>query len=697
MAVTALQDRTGTNARRWRPLIHVGLGAVLAIALISFGTLPFHLLGQTGLNFMAILILGSVLGISAWTLWVTREHNLRAEAAEGELEHIISLSLDLLCVISLDGRFRRTNPAFLNVLGQKPDNLIEKSITDIVIPEDIHIVVAQLKSLAQGWPTSFEVRCRCGDGTFKWMSWSANPVPARRLIYAVAHDISGRKAIEEALRAESAFRRAMEESVSTGLQAMDMKGRIIYVNRAFCDMVSLPPEKLIGTDPPFSYWPREDLQLHWQYLARSLSGQAPKDGFEVRIQNKDGRLADVRWTISPLIDNLGVQTGWMSSMADITDSRRARAELEAAYDRFTAVLDGLDAAVSVLDVKSGELLYANRAFHDDDEGHLVGHNALDLLANRHPSAAPDPDLAALRPEELPRELFDGELRHAPSGRWYHVRERATRWVDGRIVRLVVATDITDLKRIEDLNREQEARLARTSRLVTMGEMASTLAHELNQPLSAIANYSKGCVNRLQSGSYRHEDILGAMEKANAQAARAGLIVRRVRDFVRKSEPKRSGVSLAEITEDALGIAEIEARRLGVRIDARIDGELPLVYADRIQVEQVLLNLIKNAAEAEHGQPQERRVVTLSAECKDGMVEVSVTDYGHGIADKDREHLFSAFFTTKQEGMGMGLNICRSIIEFHNGRLWVDPNPAGGCIFRFTLPLETHLEQQPVDA
>lgn len=695
MALSALYERQATVARRWRPLLHVGLGVVLGFALIAFGAIPFNKLDDSALNFLAILVMGGVLGVTGWTLWVTREHNLRAEAAEGELEQIISLSLDLLCVISVDGRFRRTNPAFLNVLGQKPDNLIEKSITDIVIPEDIHIVVKELKTLAQGWPTSFEVRCRCGDGTYKWMSWSANPIPARRLIYAVAHDISGRKAIEDALRAESAFRRAMEESVSTGLQAMDMKGRIIYVNRAFCEMVGMQPEAIIGTDPPFRYWPADDMQLHWKYLALSLSGQAPKDGFEVRIQRKDGSLFDVRWNISPLLDNHGVQTGWMSSMNDITDSRRARAQLEAAFDRFTAVLDGLDAAVSVLDIRTNEVLYANRAFHDDDaEGHVVGRDALDLLVGRH---GQEPELAQIRAEDLPRELFDGELRHAPTGRWYHVRERATRWVDGRIVRLVVATDITDLKRIEELNREQEARLARTSRLVTMGEMASTLAHELNQPLSAIANYSKGCVNRLSSGSYRHEEILGAMEKANAQAARAGQIVRRVRDFVRKSEPKRSGVHLAEITEDALGIAEIEARRLGVRIETSISPELPAVYADRIQVEQVLLNLIKNAAEAESGQPPERRIVQLRAECKDDMVEVSVTDFGHGIADKDRENLFSAFFTTKAEGMGMGLNICRSIIEFHNGRLWVDANPAGGCIFRFTLPLEKNLEQQPVNA
>ncbi|MGC3961788.1 MAG: ATP-binding protein [Rhodocyclaceae bacterium] len=228
-------------------------------------------------------------------------------------------------------------------------------------------------------------------------------------------------------------------------------------------------------------------------------------------------------------------------------------------------------------------------------------------------------------------------------------------------------------------------------------MASTLAHELNQPLSAIANYSKGCVNRIKSGEFKTEDILGAMEKANAQAARAGHIIRRVRDFVRKSEPKRSGVSLIEVAEDALGIAEIEAQRLGVKIVTSIPPALPRVYADRIMVEQVLLNLIKNGAEAEEGQPPERRIVTVEARQTSEMVEVSVTDNGYGISPENLEKLFSAFFSTKSEGMGMGLNICRSIIEFHNGRLWVYPNPTGGSIFRFTLPLETSIEHQPAHA
>lgn len=246
--------------------------------------------------------------------------------------------------------------------------------------------------------------------------------------------------------------------------------------------------------------------------------------------------------------------------------------------------------------------------------------------------------------------------------------------------------------MEQVAREQEERLARTSRLITMGEMASTLAHELNQPLAAIANYSMGCVTRLQSGEYRQEDILGAMQKASAQAERAGKIIRRIRDFVRKSEPRRAPVALAEVMEDALGIAEIETRKGGVRLAVDVPADLPAVFADRIMVEQVILNLIRNGVEAMADTPGNQRLLEVKARSQAGrMVQVSVADRGHGIGEADLERLFKPFFTTKSEGMGMGLNICRSIIEFHSGRLWVEPNAGGGTIFHFTLPMETASE------
>lgn len=371
---------------------------------------------------------------------------------------------------------------------------------------------------------------------------------------------------------------------------------------------------------------------------------------------------------------------------------QARVPSEGGQSQVVAVLDGLEAAVFVADARTDEVLFANRAFLKDHGPDAVGHTL-------RGSAVPQPergdyriDPRKLTSADLPQELFDGELQDPLSGRWYYVREQATRWVDGRVVRMGIATDITDRKRVEAEARDQEERMAQTSRLITMGEMASTLAHELNQPLAAVANYCMGCVTRLEAGGAQHADLLVAMKKASAQAERAGKIIRRIRDFVRKSEPHRVPVALADVMEDALGIAEIEARKAGVRLTVALPADLPWVMADRIMVEQVILNLVRNGVEAMADTPPDQRELAVRAAPLDGgMVRVSVQDRGHGIEGEDLERLFKPFFTTKADGMGMGLNICRSIIEFHGGRLWAESPPQGGTHFHFTLPMETASE------
>jgi len=201
------------------------------------------------------------------------------------------------------------------------------------------------------------------------------------------------------------------------------------------------------------------------------------------------------------------------------------------------------------------------------------------------------------------------------------------------------------------------------------------------------------VTRLQAGNAKTEDVLSAMQKASFQAERAGKIIRRVREFVKKSEPRRSAVKITEVLEDAIGFADIDARRTGMRIQTEIEPDLPPVYADRIMIEQVLLNLIRNGLDAMNDTLPEARVLTVRVHrFGDAAVEVAVIDRGHGISEEGRRQLFTPFYTTKAEGMGMGLNICRSIVEFHNGRLVVDPNPEGGTIFSFTLPTETASER-----
>jgi len=358
-----------------------------------------------------------------------------------------------------------------------------------------------------------------------------------------------------------------------------------------------------------------------------------------------------------------------------------------ANEPLDAVLDGLEAAVYVADAHNGEILFANRAFQA-----LHGFDAVGQILREWVVPLPERgdyrvDPRGVEAPDAPCELFDGELLQPRTGHWYHVKEQAVRWVDGRIVRLGIATDITSRKKTAETTRRQEERIAHTARLITMGEMASTLAHELNQPLSAIANYCNGCIARMQAGASM-EELLPAMRKAAAQAERAGKVIARIRAFVKKSEPRRRATPVAAILEEALALIEIDARRRGIRLSVEIAPGLPDVHADQIMIEQVLLNLARNGLDAMRDTPEDERMLTVRARMGGKrFVEIAVLDRGHGIDEEDLEQLFKPFFTTRDEGMGMGLPICRSIIEFHDGCLTARPEPEGGIIFIFTLPIE----------
>jgi PAS domain S-box-containing protein len=500
---------------------------------------------------------------------------------------------------------------------------------------------------------------------------------------------------EEELRAAYAFRQAMSQSLITGLRAIDLEGRITFVNAAFCRMTGYDESELVGIKPPYPYWPPEEFERLQHNIDTALAGLAPASGFEMRIMRKSGERFDVRLYFSPLIGTNDQQIGWMASMNDITEPKRVRVELERAHERFVTVIDGLDSAVHVADAKTGEILFANRAFQNIFGFDSVGLDSAQITAACRPSPemlAHDPD--GLTVDSLPCELYDGELQHTLSGRWYHLHERAIRWVDGRIVRVQIGADITDKKHIEEVNLQQQKRLEQTSRLITMGEMASSLAHELNQPLSAIANYCAGCVKRMQAGNYRMDDLLAAMQKASDQAERAGKIIRRMRDMVKKGDPNRQPIALEELVDETRAFADIEAQRTGTQIIIELPENLPKIVVDRIMIEQVLLNLFKNGIEAMCDVPVERRLLKLHARVLDErMLEITVADQGHGLAEEDIEKIFAPFYTTKAEGMGIGLAICRSIIEFHQGRLWVAPRRDGGTEFHFTVPTE---EMEDID-
>lgn len=255
-------------------------------------------------------------------------------------------------------------------------------------------------------------------------------------------------------------------------------------------------------------------------------------------------------------------------------------------------------------------------------------------------------------------------------------------------------DISERKRVEDLNRQQQEKLQSSARLATMGEIASTLAHELNQPLAAISSYTTGALNLLSAetmepGSVDLALLKPALEKAGVQAQRAGQIIRSVHAFVRKREPMRETVAIQDLLDSVMPLVELQAQQFFVTSQTSFAPQLPSVLADIVMLEQVLLNLTRNAIESMQSVAPERRVLRIVAQLDTVTappnVVISVIDHGPGIPSEVAERLFSPFFSTKAEGMGMGLNICRTAVEFHGGTLTHVDNPEGGTIFRFSLP------------
>jgi len=246
-------------------------------------------------------------------------------------------------------------------------------------------------------------------------------------------------------------------------------------------------------------------------------------------------------------------------------------------------------------------------------------------------------------------------------------------------------DLTEHQQTQARLQELQSELVHVSRLSAMGEMASALAHELNQPLAAISNYMKGSRRLLAASSDPNRvKIEGALDRAAEQAIRAGQIIRRLRDFVARGESEKRVESLSKLIEEAGALGLTGAREQGVRLRFNLDPHHDLVLVDRVQIQQVLVNLFRNALEA-MAQSSHRELIAANALVADDMIEIEISDTGTGFQGDVEQNLFQTFFTTKETGMGVGLSISRSIIEAHGGRMWAEANPSGGATFRFTLP------------
>ncbi len=378
-------------------------------------------------------------------------------------------------------------------------------------------------------------------------------------------DVRLRTRTERALRAQYAFRKAMEDSLITGLRARDNEGRITYVNPAFCEMTGFSMDELIGHSPPMPFWVPEAGELYAQRESEIHMLSAARLGYETTFRHKAGHRFPVLIFETPLIDVSGRKTGWMGSILDLSEQ----------------------------------------------------------------------------------------------------------------------------KRVEDINRRQQEKLQEAARMASLGEVATALSHELNQPLAAITSYAAACENLLERSDLTA--LRGALARIHGQAERAGQVIKSVNDFMRRRQLERQRVEIDELITSLEPLIRLQARKHNVRIAWRSFGDTT-VMGDRTMLEQVLLNLTRNAIQSMADTPQRERsleiITTRHDDSDPPTVEVAVLDRGRGVPIEARPMLFQAFYTTKSSGLGIGLSLCRTVIEQHAGRLEFEPRKGGGSRFGFTLPALT---------
>lgn len=362
---------------------------------------------------------------------------------------------------------------------------------------------------------------------------------------------------------------------------------------------------------------------------------------------------------------------------------RLRAALANADERFSRVLEELYSAVYVADQDSGQVLYANQSL-----ARLTGADPLTLdVAELGRRLGLEGDFV---PPFVPASaaFVSREARQVASGRWYLMRVGQIPWKSGQRARLHMISDITEQKRLHALKKQHQDMLHKNERLATLAEIASSLAHEINQPLMAIASYNDACLRMLDAPKLPRDDLATALRRCREQALRAGNIIGRVREFIRSRRPTPVVCEVNALIREAIDLLETQIADGAIAIRLALLAEPLSIRADPTLLVQVIVNLLQNAIDAMAACPASRRTISVfSARSDDGAIVVTVADQGDGVDAAIAEQLFTPFQTTKSQGLGLGLSICRSVVEAHGGWIWYSTNADGGSSFHFTLPAE----------
>ncbi len=590
-------------------------------------------------------------------------------------------------------RYQTANEAFQRMTGYTGDELRNLTVLDITPEEDRAAMRKRIDEIVAGPRRSYRIerRYRRKDGEFLWAAVNTFFIPATdstpAFLAVVAVDINDRKRAEEALReAEERFRTLVQFSFDVYWES-DAQHRFIRQESAEGLADAPPPDSEIGKTRWEVPYLEPDAEA-WRKHRETLDAHLPFRDFELARPTPDGGKRYVSVSGLPVFDKTGLFIGYRGVGRYTTDRKRAEAALRASEERWRAMFEIAPVGITTIDFERRGYLTANASFQ-----RMTGYTEAELRNLTTLELTHEDDRAAMQ------ERIDSGTVGGLQRKRYRRKDGEVVWADVTsfvvpatdstpAFRGAVVVDISDRKRAEEALQQAEADLARLNRVMILGEMTASIAHEVNQPIAATVTNAHAGLRWLGAQPPDLEEARQAFGRVARDGSRAGEVIDRIRALVKKVPPRRDRLDINEAIREVIALTQTEVQQNRVRLQTRLADDLPLVAADRVQLQQVIMNLIVNAVEAMSGIGDRSRELTIASDEDDAnAVFVEVRDTGPGIDSADLDRLFQSFYTTKPAGIGMGLAISRSIVEAHGGWLSATPNQPHGAVFRFTLPVE----------
>ena len=613
------------------------------------------------------------------------EDALRESERESRL--IVNTIPGLVATMTSAGHLDVVNNRMLEYFGVSTDEVRRWATNNIIHPDDRPRVIQIFRRvMASGEPHEYEVRLRRFDGVYCWFQLRGHPLRDDTGVisrwYVLLFDIEELKRAEDAVRASQRNLQLIIDTIPALAWSAQADGSVEFFNRHYLDFIGFSGEQARGWGWTAAVHPDDlnGLVTTWQYL---LASEAPGEA-EARLRRHDGQYRWFLFRANPLRDESGHIVKWYGVNTDIEDRKGGQAELQRAYDHLAEAQRLSQTGSFTSDLARDEHYWSEEFYRicEFEPGSTINIQRLGAIVH---------------PDDLP--LYEGAIQRAFAGtepEFYfrivtatnvvkHLRGLAHR-ISDRPIFVGAVQDVTATRVAEDALNKARSELAHVARVATLNTLTASIAHEINQPLSGIITNADACLMMLDANPPNVDGARETVRRTMRDGDRASAVVTRLRALFSKREFTLEPLDLNEATREVMTLSSSDLQRNRVIVQSELADDLPTITGDRIQLQQVILNLIRNASDAMTGVHDRPRQLLVRTEREDGdRVRVTVRDAGTGFDRESTDSLFEAFYTTKSDGMGIGLSVSRSIVERHRGRLWAEPNDGPGATFSFSIP------------